>query len=87
MNILNETILQQQPNKRYNHYYGMDITMQKRLLNAKDAANYLSISRSKIYQWIDSNKIKSLKIEGRRLFDIFDLDDFVENMKSKAVNK
>ncbi len=61
--------------------------MQKRLLNAKDAANYLSISRAKIYQWVESRKIKSLKIEGRRLFDIFDLDDFVENMKSKAVNK
>ncbi len=61
--------------------------MQKRLLNAKDAAGYLSISRSKIYQWVESGKVRSLKIEGRRLFDIFDLDDFVENIKSKASNK
>jgi len=55
--------------------------MQKRLLSAKDAAYYLSISRAKIYQWVDSGKIKSLKIEGRRLFDIQDLDSFVENIK------
>jgi excisionase family DNA binding protein len=38
-----------------------------RLLNAKDAANYLSISRAKIYQWIECGKIKSLKVERRRI--------------------
>ena len=53
----------------------------KRLLDAKTAASYLSISRSKLYQWAEANKIKSIRIDKRRLFDIYDLDAFVESLK------
>ena len=56
-------------------------TKLKRLLDAKQAANYLSISRSKLYQWVEAKKIKSVRIDTRRLFDIFDLDAFVESLK------
>ena len=53
----------------------------KRLLDAKAAADYLTISRSKLYQCIKANKIKSIKIDGKRLFDIYDLDEFVDSLK------
>jgi len=53
----------------------------KRLLDAKDAASYLSISRAKLYQWVDAGKIPSVRIDKRRLFDILELDEFVEKLK------
>ena len=56
-------------------------TKLKRLLDAKQAANYLSISRSKLYQLVEVKKIKSVRIDARRLFDIIDLDEFVESLK------
>jgi len=60
------------------------VVTNKRLLDAKAAANYLSISRALLYQWIKKDKIKSVRINGRRLFDVFDLDDFVESLKKKT---
>ncbi len=56
-------------------------TLRKRLIDAKEAAHFLSISRSNLYQWIESGKIKSIKLGGRRLFDINDLDEFIEQLK------
>ncbi len=56
-------------------------TQLRRLLDAKETAYYLSISRSKLYQWVKANKINSIKIDRRRLFDIQDLDAFIENLK------
>ena len=60
--------------------------IQKRLLDAKEAAIFLSISRSNLYQWVESGKIKSIKLGGRRLFDIFDLNEFVDNLKAEQNN-
>ena len=57
--------------------------MNKRLLDAKLASEYLSISRSKLYQWVDSKRIPSLKIDSRRLFDKVELDEFVEKLKEE----
>lgn len=57
------------------------IVVNKRLLNAKETAGYLSISRSKLYQLLEAGKIESLKIDGRRLFDVYDLDKWVEQQK------
>lgn len=54
---------------------------ERRLLNAKKASQFLSVSRSKLYQWIKDGKIKSIKVDGRRLFDVKDLDEFVEKLK------
>ena len=61
----------------------MSVTVHKRLLDVKAAADYLSISRSKLYQWADKGKIKSLRIDSRRLFDVMDLDAFVEQLKQQ----
>ncbi|MBN1348961.1 helix-turn-helix domain-containing protein [candidate division KSB1 bacterium] len=58
----------------------------KRLLDAKSAAEYLSISRSKLYQWVDAGKIPSVRIDSRRLFDILELNEFVEQLKREQRN-
>jgi excisionase family DNA binding protein len=60
--------------------------MDKRLLNAKAAAGYLSISRSNLYLLVQKEAIRSIKLGGRRLFDIRDLDAFVDHQKLKQIN-
>jgi excisionase family DNA binding protein len=61
----------------------MPVVMTKRLLDVKAAANYLSISRAKLYEWTMKEKIKSVKIDSRRLFDVNDLDRFVDELKAE----
>ena len=58
----------------------------KRLLDVKAAADYLSISRAKLYQWVDAGKIPSVRIDSRRLFDILELNEFVERLKADQRN-
>ena len=62
---------------------GFDVKtiINKRLLDSKEAAYYLSISRTKLYQWTKVGKIPSIRIDARRLFDILDLDRFVDMLK------
>ena len=54
----------------------------KRLLTAKEASAYISHSRSHIYKLLQSKEIKSFKIGKRRLFDIQDLDLYIEGLKN-----
>ena len=61
----------------------MPVVVNKRLLSAQEASEYLSISRALLYQWVDKKRIPSLKINRRRLFDVNDLDDFVEQLKAE----
>lgn len=61
----------------------MAAIINKRLLDAKAAAAYLSISRSRLYEWSKIEKVKSIKVCGRRMFDILDLDEFIELLKTK----
>ncbi len=63
------------------------IVVNKRLLSAKEAADYLSISRSKLYQWTDAGKILSIRIDARRLFDVLDLDEFIDRLKETQTGK
>ncbi len=65
----------------------MPVVISKRLLNANAAAEYLSISRSKLYQWAEKGKIKSVRIDSARRWDILDLDKFIEELKEKNVSK
>ncbi|HPG41110.1 MAG TPA: helix-turn-helix domain-containing protein [bacterium] len=65
----------------------MSVIMNKRLLGVKEAASYLSISRAKLYQWAEKNKIPSVRIDTRRLFDVLELDEFVESLKKDRDNK
>ena len=61
----------------------MSVIVNKRLLDAKSAADYLSISRALLYQWIERDEIRSLTINSKRLFDVIDLDDFIDDLKKK----
>jgi excisionase family DNA binding protein len=63
----------------------MPVIIHRRLLDAKSAAEYLSISRSLFYQLAAKGKILSIKINSRRLFDVNDLDKFVERMKKNQI--
>ena len=57
----------------------------RRLLDVKSAADYLSLSRSKIYQLVEKGRLSSLKVDGRRLFDVVDLNEFVEELKKDQI--
>ncbi len=50
----------------------MSVVVNKRLYNAKEAANYLSISRALLYQLASKGTIPSVNINTRRLFDVED---------------
>ncbi len=50
----------------------------KRLMDVKEAVFYLSISRATLYRLVENNDVKSILIGKRRLFDVHDLDDFIE---------
>jgi len=54
----------------------------KRLMDVKEAASYLSISRATLYRLVENNDVKSILIGKRRLFDVHDLDDFIEALKN-----
>ncbi|MBN2413387.1 helix-turn-helix domain-containing protein [candidate division KSB1 bacterium] len=60
----------------------MSVIVNKRLLDAKEASNYLSISRTKLYELLKKKEINSITIDTRRLFDVEDLDTFVNQLKS-----
>lgn len=62
----------------------MTAILQKRLLHSNQAAEYLSISRSKLYQWLKNGKIPSMTVDSSRLFDIVDLDKFIDSLKEKS---
>jgi excisionase family DNA binding protein len=62
------------------------LIINKRLLSVIDASKYLSISRSKLYQWLERGRIPSVRIDGRRLIDIRDLDQFVDDLKAENLN-
>lgn len=59
----------------------MPVIIHRRLLDVKSAAEYLSISRSFLYQLCEKGKIRSIKINSRRLIDVNDLDEFVDRVK------
>ena len=62
----------------------MPIMNTKRLLDAKGAAAYLGIGRTKLYYWMNAGKIRSIRIDSKRLFDVLDLDAFVERIKEES---
>ena len=61
----------------------LTVVIQKRLLDVKSAAEYLSISRSLLYQLCEKGRIRSIKINSRRLIDVNDLDEFVDKIRKE----
>jgi excisionase family DNA binding protein len=55
--------------------------VQRRLLPYKDAATYLGISLRAVKQLAHDEQIRKTQIGARVLFDIRDLDDFVDRVK------
>ena len=61
----------------------MSIVIDKRLLDVKTAAGYLSIGTTLLYQWIKAGKIPILKMNTKTLIDVNDLDKLVEELKAE----
>ncbi len=59
--------------------------IERRLLRVDEAAIYLGIRPSTVYSWAQYRKIPSVKIGGRLLFDIQDLDELIESRKRPSV--
>ena len=64
----------------------MPVSINKRLLDAKGAGDYLSVSRTTVYYWMNEGvvnvgKLPSLKVNSKRLFDVNQLDEWVEKLK------
>ena len=60
--------------------------VEKRLLNIKEASEYLGISQKGLYNMIYRREIPFIKIGGRVRFDIIDLDKWIEGQKIKSVS-
>jgi hypothetical protein len=54
----------------------------KRLLPTGEAAQYLSICRSQLNTIIKTEKNRRMKFGKRRIFNLIDLDAFIEELKS-----
>jgi len=55
--------------------------MNKRLLNIGETAKYLNVSVNTIYSWVCQRRIPFVKLGRRLLFDIEDLDRWIESQK------
>ncbi len=60
--------------------------MQKRLLNIKEASEYLGISVNTLYSWVSQKKIDYVKIGRLTKFDLKVIDRYIENNTIDAVN-
>ncbi|MCP4373211.1 MAG: helix-turn-helix domain-containing protein [Deltaproteobacteria bacterium] len=55
--------------------------MTKRYVSIKTVSEYTSIPVKPLYEWAAQGKIPSIKIGRRRLFDLKEIDSFMESMK------
>ena len=53
--------------------------MEKRLLNIKEAADYLATTAGTLYQKVHNGTIPYVKIGRSLRFDIEELDEFIKN--------
>ena len=65
----------------------MPVIITKRLLDSKEAAEYLSIGRTKLHSWIKRKRIPVIKLDSSTRFDVLELDDFVEELKAERDQK
>ena len=67
----------------------MNRTITKRLLIPKEAAEYMGISERKLEYMRAKGIINQTRLPEtkKRLYDVFDLDGLIENIKSKTVLK
>ena len=65
----------------------MAIVVHKRLLSVDEAAEYLSIGKTKLHSWIKRNKIPVIKLDSSTRFDVLELDAFVDELKAERDKK
>jgi len=60
----------------------------QRLLGHKEAAKYLGISPRQLDQLVQDGRIFQTRLPdtNRRLYDIFELDDFIANLKNNRTS-
>ena len=54
-------------------------------MDVYEASKYLKLSPNTIYQWKYEEKIPSIKLGGKLLFDRNELDDFIDNLSKKQL--
>lgn len=59
-------------------------TSQQRLLTVTEACDVLRISRWHIYQLINSRRLKTIRIDRRRLVAPDDLDAFIADLRAEG---
>ncbi|MCD6318917.1 helix-turn-helix domain-containing protein [Candidatus Aerophobetes bacterium] len=55
----------------------------KRLLDIKEAAEFLNVSPNTLYSWVSQRRIPFVKLGRRVEFDLEDLQDWIEHHKVK----
>ncbi len=55
-------------------------------MNLKELMFYTSLKRSFIYKRIDSNTIPIIRIDGRILFDVIQIDEWLQNGGSFSID-
>lgn len=58
----------------------------KRLLSYKEASVYIGLSVSQLKRLVRKGILPSVVIGKRRLFDIHDLDEFIEQKKKRGIS-
>lgn len=61
-------------------------TSQQRLLTVTEACDVLRISRWHIYQLINSRRLKTVRIDRRRLVAPDDLDAFIADLRTEGAD-
>lgn len=58
--------------------------MKKRYANIKEVSEYTSLPIKTLYDWASQRKIPSIKYGRRVLFDLEDIDKYLQSMKRNA---
>lgn len=57
----------------------------KRLLNVSEAAEYLGLKKQTLYKWVCLKKIAYVKAGRRTMFDVADLNTFIDQNRVDPV--
>lgn len=60
--------------------------MEKRFLNVRELAEYLGIKRHTIYTWVSMKRIPYVKMGGRVMFDMRDVEKWIKERKVEVSN-
>jgi excisionase family DNA binding protein len=67
--------------------FGNHIGVEKRLFNAKEAADYIGTSLLNIYQMVSKNRIPFVKIGRSTRFEKDEIDHWIEEIKKNGRSK